>query len=281
MELGRGEEILSFNGPLHGTKKISVDGTGQRVAVLGEDGLLLIYDLARRAPVHEFQARPRELAAMEDLVLMSRDGQLLMHQAGHHSLVVRQVGSSHVLRTLAARGVLNGPGCSAVTPDLRLGLIAAGEHTVVWDAQTGARLHVLTNRTSFVTAAALTPGGRQSVIGEDDDALTVWDLRTGQVQHVLEGHTDHVHTIRIGAGGRYAVSAAKSTLGVGPNVAGDRSVKVWDLEGGGAPVASFSGDSEVTAFDVTPGRVIVVAGEQSGRVHVLQLDGPTASDGNV
>jgi len=60
--------------------------------------------------------------------------------------------------------------------------------------------------------------------------------------------------------GRQAVSASQ-----------DRTLKVWDI-GSGKLVATFSGEGALYACAVAPDGTIV-AGEISGRVHFLRLEG--------
>jgi len=60
--------------------------------------------------------------------------------------------------------------------------------------------------------------------------------------------------------GRRAVSAS-----------GDQTLKVWDLERGEV-VATFTGESSILCCAVGPDGVTIVAGESSGRVHLLRLE---------
>ncbi|WP_190274292.1 hypothetical protein [Oscillatoria nigro-viridis] len=52
----------------------------------------------------------------------------------------------------------------------------------------------------------------------------------------------------------------------------DRTLKIWDLLSG-KEIASFSGDAEFDCCAIAPDRVTVVAGDRSGRVHFLRLEG--------
>ena len=50
------------------------------------------------------------------------------------------------------------------------------------------------------------------------------------------------------------------------------TLKVWDLLSG-KEVASFSGDTKFECCAIAPDGVTVVAGDRSGRVHFLRLEG--------
>jgi WD40 repeat protein len=90
--------------------------------------------------------------------------------------------------------------------------------------------------------------------------IKVWDLERGKELRTLTGHAGTVTTVAVTPDGRRVVSASA-----------DRTLKVWGLESGKL-VATFSGDGEIAACAVAPDGTIV-AGEASGRVHFLRLEG--------
>ncbi|MCE2904362.1 MAG: hypothetical protein LW814_04895 [Anabaena sp. CoA2_C59] len=49
-------------------------------------------------------------------------------------------------------------------------------------------------------------------------------------------------------------------------------IKIWDL-GTDEEIATFTGESPITCCLVAPDGVTIVAGEGSGRVHFLRLQG--------
>ncbi|MDJ0694814.1 hypothetical protein [Mastigocoleus sp. MO_188.B34] len=56
---------------------------------------------------------------------------------------------------------------------------------------------------------------------------------------------------------------------------GDKTLKQWDLETGEV-LHTFTGESRMTTCGFAPDGVTIVAGDASGRVHFLRLEG---SDG--
>jgi WD40 repeat protein len=77
----------------------------------------------------------------------------------------------------------------------------------------------------------------------------------------LTGHSSYVKAVAITPDGQQVVSASF-----------DNTLKVWDLESG-TEIASFSGDGALYCCAVAPDGVTIVAGEASGRVHFLRLEG--------
>ena len=52
----------------------------------------------------------------------------------------------------------------------------------------------------------------------------------------------------------------------------DNTIKVWDLSSGNI-IASFTGESSIASCAIAPDGVTIVAGDASGRVYFLRLEG--------
>ena len=74
-------------------------------------------------------------------------------------------------------------------------------------------------------------------------------------------HAQTRFTLAIAPNGKTAISASE-----------DRTLKIWDLLSG-KEVASFSGEDAFYGCAFAPDGVTVVAGDSSGRVHFLRLEG--------
>jgi WD40 repeat protein len=108
---------------------------------------------------------------------------------------------------------------------------------------------------------AITPDGKQAVSASGDNTLKLWDLATGSERATLNGHRGWVTAVAITPDGKQAVSASWYN-----------TLKLWDLATGEV-VASFGGDGALRSCAIAPDGVTVVAGEWSGRVHFLRLEG--------
>ncbi len=267
---------------------LGVAPDGRLAACATENGRGAVCDLAGRRLLRSFQLRDAKLV-MDDLIAFTTEGQLI-GLGGHHSVEMWEVAGTSGLRSGAQRAggqpgrhirtlqgypPLDGPGSFAVTPDGRRGVLAAGRYTVVWNFENGTKLHTVTNRTDYVSAVAVTPDGRRAVVAEDDNVLTLWDLDRGVQLHALVGHSDHIAILLATSHTPLAVSVSGDTLGILPNIVADRSLKLWDLQRG-VMLASFNGESLITAAAITPDERTIVAGETSGRVHLLRIELPAA-----
>jgi WD40 repeat protein len=99
------------------------------------------------------------------------------------------------------------------------------------------------------------------ISGSCDKTIKVWDLETGKEFLTLYGHTGWVTTVGVTLDSKWVISGSV-----------DNTLKFWDLESREV-IASFSGDGALFCCTVAPDGVTIVAGEESGRVHFLRLQG--------
>jgi WD40 repeat protein len=122
----------------------------------------------------------------------------------------------------------------------------------------------LEGHSDSINAVTITPDGKLAVSASKDETLKVWDLQTGECRRTLRGHRDRVTSLAVTTDGKLAVSASI-----------DKTIKVWNLVSG-EEITSFIGESEMTSCVVSLDGRTIVAGERSGRVHFLSLEGAEA-----
>ncbi|MDT9178410.1 MAG: WD40 repeat domain-containing protein, partial [Limnospira sp. PMC 1238.20] len=119
----------------------------------------------------------------------------------------------------------------------------------------------LTGHSRGVNAVAIAPDGFRAVSASMDKTLKLWDLERATELATLTGHSRGVNAVAIAPDGKRAVSASD-----------DKTLKLWDLETGEV-LATFTGEGAMESCAVAPDGVTVVAGDKSGRVHFLRLEG--------
>jgi WD40 repeat protein len=78
---------------------------------------------------------------------------------------------------------------------------------------------------------------------------------------ILDGHTNSVWAVAVTPDGCRAVSGSD-----------DGTLRVWDLESG-EEITSFTGEGRVLSCAFAPDGKTIIAGDESGHVHFLRLEG--------
>ncbi|MEW2527594.1 NB-ARC domain-containing protein, partial [Streptomyces sp. NPDC047071] len=162
-----------------GVRAMAFNPGGTRLATVGNDGAVQIWDPATGATPHTLPGRPRgEVRA----VAFCPDGTLLV--TAHYFGTVEiwdpaTAAKPHTLVGHRARVV-------ALSPDGAF-LATAGDDGVVriWDSVTGATLHTLPGPIGRVTAMAFSPDGAFLATAGDDGVVRIWDSVTGATLHTL------------------------------------------------------------------------------------------------
>ncbi|MGB3642386.1 MAG: hypothetical protein WBA39_33105, partial [Rivularia sp. (in: cyanobacteria)] len=121
--------------------------------------------------------------------------------------------------------------------------------------------HTFQGHSSSVNAVAIAPDGKRVISASVDQTLKRWNLETGEIEHTFQGHSDSVNAVAIAPDGKRAISASD-----------DQTLKLWNLETGKV-IATFTGESGIYCCAVAPDGLKIVAGERSGRLHFLRLEG--------
>ncbi|MCP4546709.1 MAG: PQQ-binding-like beta-propeller repeat protein [bacterium] len=187
--------------------------------------------------------------------------------------------------------------------DLRI-VSGLSDYTLrIWNVKTKKNERILKGHTSGVLAVAVIKGEGvdpcRIVSASDDDTLRVWEVETGKELKTLEGHTRWINDVAVIDRNRIVSASADSTL------------RVWDLKTGKQiralkdrlsnawlnavaviderHVVSASEDHALRLWDIEEGKIIaifeleeavqsvlfesgtLVAGDQSGRLHIFDL----------
>ncbi|QSQ26780.1 TIR domain-containing protein [Pyxidicoccus parkwayensis] len=131
----------------------------------------------------------------------------------------------------------------------------------LWELGATTPPRMLHGHTMTVRALDITRNGRFGISGSKGRMIRVWDLDTGTCLRVLRGHRGAVYSVAITEDGRLAVSGSE-----------DMTLRLWDVASG-ALLSTFTGVSAVLSCDISRDGSVVIAGERSGRIHVLDVAG--------
>jgi WD40 repeat protein len=297
-DVARAVELKTLEGHRDYVWTIATTCEGQRAVSGAGDHDLKVWSLDTGVEIATLQGHTEVVWHVE----IARDGQTAVSASHDHTLIVWDLEHATTRHTLfghtdrVSKVAISSDGCRAVS--------TSNDHTVrVWDLDAGAELRVFRGHSASTFAIAIIPDGSRVISGDGDGIVKVWNLVDGDERFILRGHSGPVTDIAVSADCRLAVSASGfgdatlrvwnlSTGGLEQTLRGhtgyvtkvalveggrvvssslDHTVRLWDLETGGM-LAVFTGESGIRSLAVTRAGN-VVAGEESGRVHFLRIQG--------
>ena len=158
-------------------------------------------------------------------------------------------------------GHLGGVYALAVLGDGRLASGSFDKTIRMWDPATRTCTAVFEGHQGWVNALAVLHHGRLAS-GSSDNTIRLWDPATGVCTAVFKGHQGGVQALAALGDGRLASGSD------------DATIRLWDpARAAGAPQVLFVADAAITALVAHPTRPMLVAGDDSGRLHWLELPG--------
>jgi WD40 repeat protein len=94
---------------------------------------------------------------------------------------------------------------------------------------------------------------------DSPNSIKIWDNETAKILLTLTGHSEFVKVIEITPDGTIIISGSR-----------DSSIKIWNLSTGKC-LHTFIDDSPITAIAISPDGKKVIAGDEAGRLHFLEL----------
>jgi WD40 repeat protein len=157
----------------------------------------------------------------------------------------------------------------AVLADGRLASGSDDNTIKLWNPASGACEATLEGHADTVTALAVLADGRLAS-GSADSTIKLWNPASGACEATLEGHSSTVFELAVLADGRLASGSW------------DHTVRIWEARNSRLTGAvQFVADSGVTALAFAPHASVLAAGDASGRVHFLKIEGSLSVAGRT
>jgi WD40 repeat protein len=257
--LTTGREEFTLKGHSYSVNAVAVTANDKR----GISGLsnctLKVWDFTTQKEEFILKGHSNSVTAFA----VTADGKLAISGLYNNIIKVWDLINGDELCTL--KGHSNSVNTVAVTADGKRAISGSSDCTLkVWDLITGKEEFTLEGHNDSVTAVAITADGKLAISGSYNNIIKVWNLINGDELCTLKGHWDSVNTVAVTADGKRAISGSQ-----------DRTIKVWDLSSGKF-LASFTAESSIACCAVAPDGVTIVAGDASGRVYFLRLEGMEA-----
>lgn len=273
-DLGGRQLVAELPAQGAGIRSVAGSHDGRWLATGAEDGSVRFWDLGRVPAPSARPARMHRGGVIE--VAVAGDGTRAVTRGADGEVLQWEITDGRAVPLSDAGGtslaaVVDRPPCP---PDLqaraeRLDQDESGEatgdkHTLTGVAVSSDGRWALTASTHWTTVFW------RLGIAREVTRVRLWDLRAGGLARTLVeeardlvhgGHVDAVRCVAISTDGSWGASGGE-----------DRLIRLWDL-GTGDLVASFTGESAITCTALSADGRLLVAGESSGRVHVLRLEG--------
>jgi len=255
-DIEKGEEMQTLEGHTDSVRAVAVTQDGKHVVSGSWDNTLRVWDIEKGEEMQTLEGHTNSVNA----VAVTPDGKHAISGSDDNTLRVWDIESGEEKQTLEGHTSL--VIAVAVTPDGKHAISGSDDNTLrVWDIESGEEIQTLEGHTSLVIAVAATPDGKHAISGLDDNTLKVWDIESGEEIQTLEDHIDSVRAVAVTPDGKHAISGSS-----------DNTLRMWDIENGQF-VVSFNGNGSLHACAISPDGRTIVAGEASGRVHFLRLQG--------
>jgi WD40 repeat protein len=255
-DLRTGQALRTLEGHLGPVLAVAVSGDGRHVVSGSADGTVRVWDLQSGQVLRTLDGHGTSVCA----VAISRDGRQIV-SGSEGTVRIWDLDSGHFRQqNLKGQGDwvrvvgISGDGRQVVSTSQKGGM-------QVWDLESSGCRQAFKKYKYAFFSVTISNDGRHVVSGAADGTVWVWDLKTGRSLRTLRGHGKPVHAVVVSSDGHYIVSAS-----------GDFTVQVWD-QGSGRWLATFEAGRGIWCCALAPDDRTIVAGDTSGQLHYLRLDG--------
>jgi len=244
-ELMGGEPEQVYQGANVPLFNVTVSPDGKLLAAAGEEGTVVLFDVATNQLLHHLQGHQQKVYAL----VFHPEGDWLA-SAGMDKQIIRWSLSTMepIFKWQAPSQVY----ALEVSPDgTRLASAGSDNNIILWEAETGQRLETFTSASNHTTVPLwilktgkniiFSPNGRLAASGQDKTVHLRDVFIEGQSWRKLEGHKGTVRDWTFSPDGHHLISSSD-----------DQTVRIWDIETG-VTVRVLSGHTmavnDITLFE--------------------------------
>lgn len=289
---------LTLTGHRGMVRRVAYSPDGQRIAAVGSDGRLLVWDAAngqecwrselagagrglayspdgrrlvsssrsKQAPIRFWDASSGALIDQWDTeggdvldLSYSRDGRFLATAAVDGKILLRDAPTGEVRQRFQGhKGAVLGV---AFSPDGRL-IASCGvdDQTLLWSTETGQQLRSDKGHGQNVNGLAFSPDGLTLATAGADRAVRLRSVTTWTRERSMERHAREVMGVAFSPDGRWLASVGM-----------DRALRIWDPVNGRESIAPLGHEGHVLQLAVSPDGSAIATGGSDWTVKVWKL----------
>jgi WD40 repeat protein len=229
-------------------KDVAFNADGTLLAAAGQDGRIVLWDVARRAERARLTGHDDPVRS----VAFSPDGALLASGGLGGSVVLWDLRAGAAPAPLAGRHRARVGGVAFSPDGATVASIGEDERILLWRVSDRAPLGELAGHGGNVSDLAFAPDGRLLASAGDEGTVAVWDLHRRARVATLRAGPFELYTVAFHPDGRHVAAAGA-----------DRDITIWDV-GTGREVTALRGHTgQVRSLAFAPdGATLVSAGHE-------------------
>ncbi len=253
--LVKGVRLVQFEGPERRVVSVAFDPSGQRLASGGQEGLVIVREVAGGAL--RWQVKAHEGPALR-VAFNPKADQLLSAGADGRVRVWSAADGKEIRSFRASERPLRD---AAFSPDGQfIATTGADMRVCLWSSNRDTPSLVLRGHTAAAVGLAFSPDGRYLASAGRDQTVRVWDLADANRSPVLSVHQGATRRLAVSAeGGHYLSLGDDGRLGFG-------SVTNWSVR-----ESLHRADAKVTAMAFCPTGQRAVVGTAQGTTELWEL----------
>jgi WD40 repeat protein/transcriptional regulator with XRE-family HTH domain len=246
---------------LGGVWALAISHDGKRMATIGDDRTVRIWDLTTNQVISTIQV-DTGFASGGSGVAFSPDGNKLLTVRGEKSATLWDVTTGKAIFHLDGHSAH--VSTVAISPDGKTLATGSDDGTAkLWSTATGRELHTLADDQIPPLYIAFSPDGKGLYAGSDTHTVAAWDIATGKelVTFTEPGGGTDVTTI--------AVSPDGTRVATGDF---DTTVKIWDANTGNLLIKLFGHASFVNGLAFSPDGKTLASASEDGTVKLWDAE---------